>query len=323
MQPLGILKDVLVQVNELIFPTDFYVLDMEDETSGKGSTLILECQFFMTTRTKIDVHVRTLLMEFGDNQVQFNIFEVMKYPTEDHSLFSIDIIDELVDEYIVELSNFVELAYVTDCFNSVKDVFDSINMPNMQDLSDSVDSSKSIQVVDTKILVIAQVAIVVGSESDSRYQKGVESDSRNQEGADFDFNNQEEVESDSSNQMKAESDSGNQSCKEIDAKSNFGQSVLHSDRVGQPTLRSAIKISPPHSPPIELKPLLDHLKYAYLDDHQHFPVIIANNLHREQEEKLLNVLGSIKRKLGGRYSTFRESTPPSVCIKSYWRKKPD
>ncbi|RDX65021.1 hypothetical protein CR513_56355, partial [Mucuna pruriens] len=41
VQPLGILKDVLVQVNELIFPTNFYVLDMKDETSGKGSTLIL------------------------------------------------------------------------------------------------------------------------------------------------------------------------------------------------------------------------------------------------------------------------------------------
>ncbi|RDX76820.1 hypothetical protein CR513_43146, partial [Mucuna pruriens] len=41
VQPLGILEDVLVQVNELIFPADFYVLDMEDETSGKGSTLIL------------------------------------------------------------------------------------------------------------------------------------------------------------------------------------------------------------------------------------------------------------------------------------------
>ncbi|RDY03302.1 hypothetical protein CR513_13133, partial [Mucuna pruriens] len=39
--PLGVLEDVLVQFNELIFPTDFYVLDMEDETSGKRSTSIL------------------------------------------------------------------------------------------------------------------------------------------------------------------------------------------------------------------------------------------------------------------------------------------
>ncbi|RDX74451.1 hypothetical protein CR513_45809, partial [Mucuna pruriens] len=41
VQPLGILEDVLVLVNELIFPTNFFVLDMEDETLGKGSTLIL------------------------------------------------------------------------------------------------------------------------------------------------------------------------------------------------------------------------------------------------------------------------------------------
>ncbi|RDX82606.1 hypothetical protein CR513_36578, partial [Mucuna pruriens] len=41
VQPLGVLEDVLVQVNGLIFPANFYVLDMEDETSGKGSTLIL------------------------------------------------------------------------------------------------------------------------------------------------------------------------------------------------------------------------------------------------------------------------------------------
>ncbi|RDY11450.1 hypothetical protein CR513_03896, partial [Mucuna pruriens] len=38
VQPLGVLEDVLVQVNELIFPVNFHVLDMEDETSGKGES---------------------------------------------------------------------------------------------------------------------------------------------------------------------------------------------------------------------------------------------------------------------------------------------
>ncbi|RDX64266.1 hypothetical protein CR513_57190, partial [Mucuna pruriens] len=90
VQPLGVLEDVLVQVNKLIFPADFYVLDMEDETSEKESTLILGRPFLMTVRTKIDVHVRMLSMEFGDTLVQFNIFEAMKHPTKDHSLFGID-----------------------------------------------------------------------------------------------------------------------------------------------------------------------------------------------------------------------------------------
>ncbi|RDX66514.1 hypothetical protein CR513_54707, partial [Mucuna pruriens] len=66
---LGILKDVLVQVNNLIFPADFYVLDMEDEASEKGSILILGRPFFMIAWTKIDVHASTLSMEFGDDMV--------------------------------------------------------------------------------------------------------------------------------------------------------------------------------------------------------------------------------------------------------------
>ncbi|RDX90200.1 hypothetical protein CR513_27963, partial [Mucuna pruriens] len=57
VHPLGVLEDVLVQVNELIFPTNFYMLDMEEETLGKGSTLIMGRPFLMIARTKIDVHV--------------------------------------------------------------------------------------------------------------------------------------------------------------------------------------------------------------------------------------------------------------------------
>ncbi|RDX85166.1 hypothetical protein CR513_33661, partial [Mucuna pruriens] len=41
VQPLGILEDVLIQVNELIFLADFYVLDIEDESSREGLALIL------------------------------------------------------------------------------------------------------------------------------------------------------------------------------------------------------------------------------------------------------------------------------------------
>ena len=39
--PEGVLEDVLVRVNDLIFLTDFYVLDMEDEVYTSQPTLIL------------------------------------------------------------------------------------------------------------------------------------------------------------------------------------------------------------------------------------------------------------------------------------------
>ncbi|RDY07512.1 hypothetical protein CR513_08361, partial [Mucuna pruriens] len=155
VQPLGVLEDVLVQVNELIFPADFYVLDMEDETSGKGSTLILGRPFLMTAKTKIDVHAGTLSMEFGDTLVQFNIFEAMKHPTEDHSLFGIDIMEELVEEYfqldscsgkvedcagLAESNSFLRADYdeVQESLDSEVDYSDTVDLAFEKELTELI-----------------------------------------------------------------------------------------------------------------------------------------------------------------------------------------
>ncbi|CAN6677806.1 unnamed protein product [Malus baccata var. baccata] len=53
--PKGVLQDVLVQVDHLIFPADFYVLDMEDSTHSPPSPLLLGRPFMKTAQTKIDV----------------------------------------------------------------------------------------------------------------------------------------------------------------------------------------------------------------------------------------------------------------------------
>jgi len=90
--PLGVIENVLMRVKDLIFPVDFYILDMENESSSHGSALILGRPFFMTARTKIDVHVGTLFAGFDDDVVHFNIFEAMRHLTEEHSIFLVDII---------------------------------------------------------------------------------------------------------------------------------------------------------------------------------------------------------------------------------------
>ncbi|RDY05395.1 Retrovirus-related Pol polyprotein, partial [Mucuna pruriens] len=68
------------------------------------------------------------------------------------------------------------------------------------------------------------------------------------------------------------------------------------DGQSNPKATNDNSLSPP--PPMEMKPLSSHLKYAYLDNEQLLPVIIANNLHQEQEEKLLNVLRYHKKAIG-------------------------
>ncbi|KAL5564396.1 hypothetical protein UlMin_027560 [Ulmus minor] len=96
--PKGVLEDVLVQVNEMVFPDDFYVIDMCEDANSKAAPLLLSRPFMKTTWTKIDVHNRTLTMEFDGESISFNIFEAMRYPSNIHSCFTIDIIDTLVQE---------------------------------------------------------------------------------------------------------------------------------------------------------------------------------------------------------------------------------
>ncbi|RDX71433.1 hypothetical protein CR513_49224, partial [Mucuna pruriens] len=203
INPLGVLEDVLVQVNELIFPADFYMLDMKDETSGKGSTLILGQPFLMTARTKIDVHVGTLSMEFGDTLVQFNIFEAMKHPMEDHSLFGIDLTNELAKENFQLDTNdenipiFAGDTEVFDCLGSGVDEAECDELWEVHNHSDSKDditnlvdlsreaellkllhqvckqedpeclNNAEVQLARTKKLLLAQMAIMFTTEHES------------------------------------------------------------------------------------------------------------------------------------------------------------
>jgi len=46
---------------------------MEDDNSPNSSSIFLGILFLMTTRTKIDVHAKLLIIEFDGEMVEFNI----------------------------------------------------------------------------------------------------------------------------------------------------------------------------------------------------------------------------------------------------------
>ncbi|XP_016723785.1 uncharacterized protein [Gossypium hirsutum] len=75
--PEGLLEDVLVKVNELVFPADFYIINMKDDNSANSSDIILGRPFLSTARTRIDVWSGTLIMEFDNETVKFNVYEDM------------------------------------------------------------------------------------------------------------------------------------------------------------------------------------------------------------------------------------------------------
>ncbi|XP_023760500.2 uncharacterized protein LOC111908946 [Lactuca sativa] len=72
--PRGVLEDVLVQVNQLVFPADLYVIDLDEKVSSKSTLILLGRPFLKTARTKIDVYVGSLTMEFDGETIK--LFEL-------------------------------------------------------------------------------------------------------------------------------------------------------------------------------------------------------------------------------------------------------
>ncbi|CAN6586229.1 unnamed protein product [Malus baccata var. baccata] len=103
--PKGVLEDVLVQVNHLIFPVDFYVLEMDKSDHAPSLPILLGRPFMKTARTKIDVFNGTLTMEFDGEVINFNLSDSMKFPNENHSCFAIDVIDSLAQDHFDNLKD--------------------------------------------------------------------------------------------------------------------------------------------------------------------------------------------------------------------------
>ncbi|CAN6716327.1 unnamed protein product [Malus baccata var. baccata] len=91
-------------VNHLVFPADFYVLEMEDLNHSPQLPILLGRPFMKIARTKIDVFKGTLTMEFDGEVIEFNISDAMRYPHDGHSCFSINVIDSWAQEFLDDLS---------------------------------------------------------------------------------------------------------------------------------------------------------------------------------------------------------------------------
>jgi len=63
----------------------------------------------------------------------------------------------------------------------------------------------------------------------------------------------------------------------------------------------------------ELKPLLDNLKYVYLEEEDKLPVIISTSLTAEQEQRLLHVLKKHKKAIGWTLA-YILGISPSTCM---------
>ncbi|CAN6580904.1 unnamed protein product [Malus baccata var. baccata] len=103
--PKGVLEDVLVQVDHLIFPADFYVLDMEDSTRSPPSPLLLGRPFMKTAQTKIDVAKGAVTMAFGGDMINFKIPESIENTNDVRSCCAINVIKHIGTKCSTKIKN--------------------------------------------------------------------------------------------------------------------------------------------------------------------------------------------------------------------------
>ncbi|XP_073290274.1 uncharacterized protein [Primulina huaijiensis] len=94
--PKGLIEDVLVKVDNFVFPTDFYVLDMENEDFN--SKILLGRPFLKTSKSFIDVNSGSLTTEFDGEIAKFNIYDTMKYPLGESTVNTIYVTEHLSQE---------------------------------------------------------------------------------------------------------------------------------------------------------------------------------------------------------------------------------
>ncbi|XP_022003206.1 uncharacterized protein LOC110900630 [Helianthus annuus] len=68
--PQGVVENLLVKVREFIFPADFVILDMEEDTEVP---LILGRPFLAIAHAMVDMSDRKLTMRVGDKKMKFGV----------------------------------------------------------------------------------------------------------------------------------------------------------------------------------------------------------------------------------------------------------
>lgn len=77
----GKIEDVLLRVDKLVFPSDFIIMDFNDD---EETLILLGRPFLAMGRTLRDVERGELTMRVNGQQVVFNLLSALNYPEEDY-----------------------------------------------------------------------------------------------------------------------------------------------------------------------------------------------------------------------------------------------
>jgi len=96
--PKGIVEDVLVQVDKLIYPVDYVVLDTKPVEACNSIPVILGRPFVATSNALINCRNGLMKLSFGNMTLEMNIFNICKQPGDNTDLQEMDFIEKLVHD---------------------------------------------------------------------------------------------------------------------------------------------------------------------------------------------------------------------------------
>ncbi|GKB13365.1 reverse transcriptase domain-containing protein [Tanacetum coccineum] len=273
-RPIGIAKDVNIKVGVFQFPTDFVVVDFEPEPRVP---LILGRCFLQTSRALIDVYEGELTLRVGNEAITYNIDQTSRYSVNFNDMMAnrIDVVELACEEYSQEVLGF-------------SDVIASGNPTPRYDPIVSNSYPTLTHFGDSDFLLLEETDAFLALADDPTSPEVDES------------------------YYDPEGD-----ILILEALLNSDPSPPPNQGNYLPKIRKELKIceaktaksSIDEPPEVELKDLLPHLEYAFLEDNKKLSAIIAKDLSVDEKTALIKVLKSQKRAIAWKLSNIKGINP--------------
>ncbi|GJV82831.1 reverse transcriptase domain-containing protein [Tanacetum coccineum] len=273
-RPIGIAKDVNVKVGVFQFPADFMVVDFEPDPRVP---LILGRCFLKTSRALIDVYEGELTLRVDNEAITYNLDQTSRFSVNYNNMTTnrIDVVELACKEYSQKVLGF-------------SDVIASGNTTPGYDLI-VLNSSPTLTLFgDSDFLFLEETDAFLALADDPTSPEVDES------------------------YYDPEGD-----ILILEALLNSDPSPPPNQGNYLPEIRKELKIceaktaksSIDEPPEVELKDLPPHLEYAFLEDNNKLPVIIAKDLSVDEKTALIKVLKSRKQAIAWKLSDIKGINP--------------
>ncbi|CAN6483931.1 unnamed protein product [Victoria cruziana] len=284
-QPRGVLEDVLIKIEDLIFPVDFIVLDMEGVDAEHQTPIILGRPFLATANACINCRTGVLEISFVGQRFHMNIFQAAMGPVGDRCISFAEADADYADEAVHEHIMAVYTSHAEDPSHFSLPGGDDPTILFHRDLGFH---SLSIEDIDSHdpSPIVRSLDHVSSSYDDLASFHPLSFEGREADGG-FEY----------------------------PAPTILHRNIphpIHNIESGPQIIDPVVSSSLESPPAMELKPLPHTLKYVYLSSNDSLPIIISSVLSFEEEGRLLAVLKDHKKAIGWQVSDL--SISPTFCM---------